>query len=61
MLVLIPYPLMEPHTNQHLICLQPLLGVWVKLKEHIIDPMGIFHTPFDQDSNFKNNKKWLQM
>ena len=51
-LLLTSYFLMEPHTDQHLTHLQPLLGVGVRWKEHIIDPMGIFHVPFDQESNF---------
>ena len=45
-LALIPYALMDPHSNQHLMHLQPLLGVGVRLKEHIIDPMDIFHSSF---------------
>lgn len=60
MLPLIPYALMEPHTNQHLMHLQPRLGVGVRLKEHIIDPVDNFLIlPFDQDSNFKNKKKMV--
>lgn len=42
MLDLVPYALRPPHTNQPLTHLQPLLGVGIRLKEHIIDSMDIF-------------------
>lgn len=42
MLDLVPYALRPPHTKQPLIYLQPLWGVGIRLKEHIIDSMDIF-------------------
>jgi hypothetical protein len=51
MLASTPYDLMGPSI------IQSLLGVGIKLKGYIIDPVGIFYTSFAQDSNFKNNYK----